>query len=142
MLPTVVATPVDGTGPTIIAVHAVAPIPGEMQHWRDDLDWLADQCGDANVIMAGDFNATLDHYARPRRSETARRSATASMPRLATDNAAVGTWPTASRRCSARRSTTSRDGELAVRPAIARDRVARPQGSDHRPVLAQLTPAG
>ena len=63
VLPTVVAEPVDGTGPTIVAVHAVAPIQYEMSNWRSDLDWLASQCRGENVIMAGDFNATLDHMA-------------------------------------------------------------------------------
>ena len=57
-LPSVVAEPVDGSGPRIVAVHAVAPIRWELRNWRSDLDWLAAQCGDADVIMAGDFNAT------------------------------------------------------------------------------------
>ena len=61
VLPTVVATPTDGTGPTIVAVHAVAPIEFEMSNWRSDLDWLAEQCQNDNIIMAGDFNATIDH---------------------------------------------------------------------------------
>jgi endonuclease/exonuclease/phosphatase (EEP) superfamily protein YafD len=60
-VPSAVAMPVDGSGPIVVAVHAVAPRLSYMQHWRDDLRWLADQCGDADVIMAGDFNATLDH---------------------------------------------------------------------------------
>jgi endonuclease/exonuclease/phosphatase (EEP) superfamily protein YafD len=63
VLPTVVAEPVDGDGPTVIAVHAVAPIRFEMMNWRSDLDWLATQCTGENIIMAGDFNATLDHMA-------------------------------------------------------------------------------
>ena len=141
VLPTVVATPVDGTGPTIIAVHPVAPIPGEMQHWRDDLQWLKAACTGGNVIMAGDANSTLDHYAG---------LATADGAAIgdcfdgadATGNAAVGTWPaalpallgapidhvmaTANWRFTGFRVIQSHDGF----------------GSDHRPVLAQPSPAG
>ncbi|TFC91041.1 MULTISPECIES: endonuclease/exonuclease/phosphatase family protein [Cryobacterium] len=93
VLPTVVATPADRTGPTIIAVHAVAPIRWEMSNWRSDLDWLAEQCTGENVIMAGDFNATVDHLSG--------REATAGAvlgdcrdAALATGSGAVGTWPT------------------------------------------------
>ena len=49
------------SGPIVVAVHAVAPRQSYMQYWRYDLQWLADQCVDGNVIMAGDFNATIDH---------------------------------------------------------------------------------
>lgn len=62
-LPSVVADPVNGDGPRIVAVHAVAPIRWELRNWRSDLDWLAEQCAGENVIMAGDFNSTLDHFA-------------------------------------------------------------------------------
>ena len=40
-IPSVVAVPVDGSGPTIVAAHPVAPVPGKMGTWRDGLDWLA-----------------------------------------------------------------------------------------------------
>lgn len=91
VLPTVVATPVDGTGPTIVAVHAVAPIPGEMQHWRDDLQWLKAACTDDNMIFAGDFNSTLDHYSG---LATAAGAAIGNCDDAAdaTGNAAVGTY--------------------------------------------------
>ncbi len=60
-VPSAVAMPTSGDGPIVVAAHAVAPRQSYMQFWRDDLQWLADQCVDANVIMAGDFNATIDH---------------------------------------------------------------------------------
>ena len=63
-----------------------------MQHWRDDLQWLADQCADDNVIMAGDFNATIDHMA-----ELGVDGGTLGRCRdgaVATGNGGVGTWPT------------------------------------------------
>ena len=140
VLPTVVATPVDGTGPTIIAVHPVAPIPGEMQHWRDDLQWLMSACTGGNVIMAGDVNSTLDHYSGLATSDGAAIGECLDGAD-ATGNAAVGTWPaalpallgapidhvmaTANWRFSGFRVIQSHDGF----------------GSDHRPVLAQLSPA-
>lgn len=62
-VPSIVADPITGEGPRIVAVHAVAPIRWELRNWRSDLDWLAEQCAGENVIMAGDFNATVDHFA-------------------------------------------------------------------------------
>lgn len=140
VLPTVVATPVDGTGPTIVAVHSVAPVPGEMQHWRDDLQWLKAACDGDNMIFAGDFNSTLDHYSGLGTSAGAAIGECHDAAD-ATGNAAVGTWPaalpallgapidhvmaTANWRVSGFRVVESHDGF----------------GSDHRPVLAQLSPA-
>ncbi len=140
VLPSIVATPQNGSGPTIVAVHAVAPIPGEMPHWRSDLRWLTTACGGNNVIMAGDFNSTLDHY-----GGLGIDSATignCSDAAQATNNAAVGTWPAAlpallgapidhvmttpNWRVTGMRVVQSEDGT----------------GSDHRPVLVQLSPAG
>jgi endonuclease/exonuclease/phosphatase (EEP) superfamily protein YafD len=60
-VPSAVAMPTSGNGPIVVAAHAVAPRLRYMQHWRDDLQWLADQCANPNVILSGDFNATLDH---------------------------------------------------------------------------------
>ena len=42
-VPSVVLMPVDGSGPTIVAVHAVAPRREEMGQWRSDLQWIADR---------------------------------------------------------------------------------------------------
>lgn len=141
VLPSVVATPLDGSGPTIVAVHAVAPVAAELEQWRGDLQWLADACTGGNVIMAGDFNSTIDHYSG---KATAAGAALGECVDAAaeTGNAAVGTWPaslpallgapidhvmaTADWRVTGFRVIQSHDG----------------YGSDHRPVLAQLTPAG
>lgn len=62
VLASVVAEPVSGEGPILVAAHPVAPVPEQMANWRSDLEWLASICtGDR--IVAGDFNATLDHLA-------------------------------------------------------------------------------
>jgi len=139
-LPTVVLRPDNGSGPTIIAVHAVAPIPGEFRNWQADLDWLAETCSGDNVIMAGDFNATLDHMSGLGSSAGTAMGDCADAA-LATGNAAVGTWPTTlpallgspidhvmateNWRATGMRVVQNQDGA----------------GSDHRPVIAQFAPA-
>jgi len=141
VLPTVLARPVDGSGPTILAVHALAPIPPMLPGWQQDLVSLAAACASGDVILAGDFNATLDHMSGLPRADggTLGRCADAAD---ATGNAAVGTWPTIlppllggpidhvmaspEWRVTGMRVIQSHDG----------------LGSDHRPVLAQLSPAG
>lgn len=64
-VPSAVLMPVGGNagGPTIVAVHAVAPRMEDMEGWRSDLRWIADQCPEGNFVIAGDFNATVDHMA-------------------------------------------------------------------------------
>lgn len=138
-VPSAVAMPTSGEGPIIVAAHAVAPRPSFMQEWRDDLRWLADQCADANVIMAGDFNATIDHMAGlgvdggtlGRCHDTAAE----------TGNGAVGTWSTELPALAGApidhvmasehwRPT----GSLVVRSLDG-------SGSDHRPVVVQLEPS-
>lgn len=148
VLPSVVAVPT-GTGPTIVAAHPVAPLPQYVGEWRSDLAWLAAQCAGEDVILAGDFNATLDHFVG---LETAATDVTGATTRTELGRCrdaareagagALGTWPTGvppilgtaidhvlatpSWRVSGFRVLTDRDE----------------QGSDHRPVLAQLTRAG
>ena len=141
VLPTVIATPVDGSGPTIVSVHLVAPIPGEMDNWRSDLEWIATACTGKNVIMAGDFNATIDHFgglATVDDADLGRCSDAAE----ATQNAAVGTWPTALPPLI----STPIDHVMSTDNwRVAGMRVIESHddfGSDHRPVLAELVPAG
>jgi endonuclease/exonuclease/phosphatase (EEP) superfamily protein YafD len=45
-----------------VAFHSIAPVPGDVPQWRSDLSTLDRWCGQPGlVIIAGDFNATLDH---------------------------------------------------------------------------------
>jgi endonuclease/exonuclease/phosphatase (EEP) superfamily protein YafD len=140
VLPTVIARPVDGSGPTILAVHLVAPQLDEFDHWQSDLAWIASACDEPNVIIAGDFNSTLDHFGGLATTEGATLGDcfdTAST----TNNAAVGTWPT---------SLPSLLGApidhvmMTANWTVTGMRVIENYdkfGSDHRPVLAQLAPA-
>lgn len=46
----------------VIAFHSVAPVPHSVPAWRDDMALLPGWCaGPTPAIVAGDFNATLDH---------------------------------------------------------------------------------
>lgn len=140
VLPSIVLRPVDGDGPTIIGVHPVAPLPGELENWRADLVWVDNVCRGSNVIMAGDFNATPDHF---RVVDSSAGVAGLGLGEclaagLVTGNGAVGTWPTRlppllgapidhvmttpDITVTGYRVITSNDGD----------------GSDHRPVVARL----
>ncbi len=138
-LPSVLAVPVDGTGPRIIAAHPVAPVPGEMAAWRQGLQWLADRCVGQNVIIAGDLNSTLDHYTGlgtdggdlGRCHDAAR----------ATGDAAVGTWPAILPQLIGApidHVMATSDWEIVGFRVIGSH---DGDGSDHRPVVAQLRPA-
>ena len=142
VLPSVVAVPVDGTGPTIVAVHAVAPIQRQMDNWRDDLDWLAGQCSGTDVIMAGDFNATLDHLGQGV-SETGAALGRCRDAALQAGTAGVGTWPA----WAPSLLGSPIDHVLATNNwKVDSVRVIESEddsGSDHRPLVATLTaPAG
>ena len=139
-LPTVVLRPDNGSGPTIIAVHAVAPIPGEFHNWQADLAWLADTCVGENVIVAGDFNATLDHMSG---LGSGGPSALGNCVDAAatTGNAAVGTWPTTLPALlgSPIDHVMATDNWRATGMRVVQDQDGA--GSDHRPIIAQLAPA-
>jgi endonuclease/exonuclease/phosphatase (EEP) superfamily protein YafD len=138
-VPSAIAMPIDGDGPIVVAAHAVAPRRNDMQHWRDDLRWLADQCGGSNVIMAGDFNATVDHMAGLGVDDgTLGRCRDVAAE---TGNGAVGTWPTDMPALTGApidhvlvsdewRAT----GSLVLRSFDG-------SGSDHRPLVVQVEPA-
>jgi endonuclease/exonuclease/phosphatase (EEP) superfamily protein YafD len=139
-LPSVVAVPVDGSGPTFIGAHPVAPVPGEMQNWRDGLDWLADRCADtdADVVVAGDLNSTLDHWAGL--GSDAGLAACDDVAR-AVGAAAIGTWPTLLPPLLGAPIdhvlATPAWQPIGFRVIESHDGA----GSDHRPVVAQLRPA-
>ncbi len=61
-VPSVVARPLSGSGPMLVAGHAAPPFPGLMGRWAAGLRWLAERCYEDDVVILGDFNATLDHF--------------------------------------------------------------------------------
>ena len=139
-LPSIVAKSISGTGPTLIAVHPVAPVPGELATWNSDLDWLATACVGDNVIMAGDFNSTLDHYSRLPHAKGATIGDCTDAGKLS-GNAAVGTWPAS---LPALLGTPIDHVMLTDNWRVSGMRVVQSldgAGSDHRPVVVQLSPA-
>lgn len=139
-VPSAVAMPVSGDGPIVVAAHAVAPRQAYMKAWRDDLQWLADQCAADNVILAGDFNATVDHMAGlgidgatlGRCTDVAEQ----------TGNGSVGTWST-----DLPALAGAPIDHVLVTPAWTPTaslvlRSFDGSGSDHRPLVVQLEPAG
>ncbi|MEO6532720.1 MAG: endonuclease/exonuclease/phosphatase family protein [Pseudolysinimonas sp.] len=142
-VPSVVAVPVDGDGPTIVAAHAVSPVPGEMAHWRQGLDWLAQRCGQGDdVILAGDFNSTLDHYAGLGSSTPTGDGELGACHdgARAEGSAAVGTWPTSlpAQLGAPIDHVMASQGWIFVGFRVIGS--ADGAGSDHRPILAQLRP--
>ncbi len=136
-LPSLVLQPADGTGPTIVGAHPVSPVPGEMANWRQGLQWLADHCT-GNVIAAGDFNSTLDHYAG---LGTTGELGACHDGAKATGTAAIGSWPTRLPALVAAPidhvMATSGWSFVGFRVIESEDGA----GSDHRPVVAQLRPS-
>lgn len=139
-VPSVVAMPTDGDGPTIVAAHAVAPREDAMTDWAHDLQWLADQCASDDVIMAGDFNATLDHMASL--GTDGGDLGDCSDAAAATGNGAVGTWPTSLPALAGApvdhvmtTSAWQATGSVVLRSLDG-------SGSDHRPLIVQLERSG
>lgn len=141
VLPSVIAMPVDGTGPTVVAVHAMAPRKSAMQEWRDDLRWMADQCpAEANVIMLGDFNSTLDHMFNYGVEGGALGACTDAA--AATGAGGVGTWPTelpALLGSPIDHVMVSNHWEATGSEVL--EFTGTVHGSDHRPIIVQLEPA-
>lgn len=140
-LPTVVARPDDGEGPVLVSTHPVAPIPQQMRNWRADLEFVAGLCGGSDsVIMAGDFNSTLDHWAAL--GADGGDLGTCHDAASALGAGAVGTWPT----WAPPWLGAQIDHVVATpdwQPVAARVLTGLDDdGTDHRPVLVQLRQTG
>ncbi|GAA3927930.1 endonuclease/exonuclease/phosphatase family protein [Microbacterium soli] len=137
-VPSAVAMPVDGDGPTIVAVHAVAPRREAMAQWRADLSWIADQCPAGDFILAGDFNATLDHMA-----SFGSGGGTMGQCRDAassTGNGMQGTWPSAAPALLG--APIDHIMASANWRATGSKVLSDAGGSDHRALVVQLDPVG
>ena len=132
--------PVDGAGPVVGGAHAIAPRRDDTAEWRADLTWLADQCAADSVIMAGDFNATVDNMGRLGvDGGTLGRCHDAA---VATGNGAVGTWSAAypSLLGTPIDHVMATDAWRATGSVVLRSLDGA--GGDHRPLVVQLEPAG
>ncbi|MEV0644153.1 endonuclease/exonuclease/phosphatase family protein [Phytomonospora sp. NPDC050363] len=133
---------VPGADPVeLLATHPLAPYEAErVGDWLSDLARLPRATPDGAVrILAGDFNATLDHAALREIVDSGYTDAAS-----ATGAGLVGTWqPHPGDRASVRGLVPPRvaldhvlvDERVAVE-AVAFDDVP---GGDHRPVIAELT---
>jgi endonuclease/exonuclease/phosphatase (EEP) superfamily protein YafD len=120
----------DMGGLTFVAFHSVAPTAGSVAQWRQDLGGVSRWCSAGSpAIVAGDFNATLDH--------SVLRAATAHCGDAASQRGAAltATWPQALPRWLG----TEIDHVFANHGATAESfEVLDLPGSDHRAVLTSL----
>ncbi len=138
-VPSLVAMPISGDGPIIVAVHAVAPRLDDMGVWKHDLQWVADQCSTNNVILVGDFNATVDHMSGYGTEGGLMGQCTDAA--AATGNGAIGTWPTdfPALAGSPIDHVMTSSGWVATGSVVLKS--LDDSGSDHRPLIVQLEPA-
>ncbi len=132
-LPSGVWEPVDGTGPRIVAAHPLPPLPGMFGQWSDGLDWVTDHCTEPDVIVAGDLNATIDHFGA--RLDGCRDAA------LQSAGAASGTWPVSAPVWLASPIDHVLVGSAWEVRAASVITSSDGAGSDHRPIVAVVSPA-
>ncbi|MCW2163017.1 putative conserved protein YafD, endonuclease/exonuclease/phosphatase (EEP) superfamily [Microbacterium hydrothermale] len=136
-LPSGIWRPVRGAGPIVVAAHPMPPFPDLIAQWDDGLSWIADRCRDGEVIVAGDLNATLDHFAGHGvdGGDLGRCRDAAG----AVGAAAAGTWP-----AGVPAAMGAPIDHILAGPAWTVDRFAVLRGedgagSDHRPIVATLS---
>jgi endonuclease/exonuclease/phosphatase family metal-dependent hydrolase len=135
--PSLVALPTHPGSPIIVAAHAMAPEAGKLEQWRADLNWLAARCKQPNVIMAGDFNGSIDNVSGLGPAPMGNCGDAA----LKLGGASIGTWPSAMPTLLG----TQIDHvfySAEWKPVGFRVITSLPSSvSDHRPVVATLIPA-
>jgi endonuclease/exonuclease/phosphatase (EEP) superfamily protein YafD len=113
-----------------VAFHTLAPRRGDVAQWRSDVSLVSQWCaGPQPAIVAGDFNATLDH--------SVFRSSTAGCGDAAAQRGQglTPTWPT----WLPSWLGPQIDHVLATDPIVAESfEVREIPGSDHRAVVARL----
>jgi endonuclease/exonuclease/phosphatase (EEP) superfamily protein YafD len=140
VLSSIIARPDSGTGPTIVAVHAVSPKPEEMRNWRADLTFLSKTCTGGNLIMSGDFNSTLDEL-ESLSAKPGAQFGECTDAGYAAHVAAVGSWPTMfPPLLGAQIDHVMYTGAWKVK-SMSVLMTEDGAGSDHRPVVATLGPA-
>jgi hypothetical protein len=130
--PTVRLRPDGGTGVELTSVHTVPPAlsPSAVRRWAEDLAALPPPADDVLRILAGDFNATLDHAAL--RAVLDRGYADAA---VSAGRGAAWTW----RPLRLRFPRLSLDHVLVdPRIGVAAVELVPVAGSDHLAVLADL----
>ena len=130
--------PVSGRGPTLVAVHAGAPVSAVgYRRWAQDVAGATAQCVDTPVtpqspgaVVAGDFNATVDHGALADLGDCQDAASAAG-------RGAEGTWPSwvpAPFAAPIDHVLVSRAGYR-----VLSTRTLRVSSSDHRALVARLS---
>ena len=121
------ARPVSGNGPVLYAVHVVSPVGDQLPAWREELNLVTRICDRTDgAIMAGDFNATVDH---------APLQNTACLDG-STETGGLGTWPSGlAALLGAPIDHVLADGSR-WRPVASA--VRKVGGSDHRALMVRL----
>lgn len=126
------AVPADGSGPTLMAVHPIAPSSSRLNVWREEITKVYSLCGtESNAIISGDFNSTADHEAALDLETTCADAAAQA------GSGALGTWPVKlpallGSPIDRVLTTAAYEGTEAAIIDLG--------GSDHRGVLVRLTP--
>lgn len=136
-VPSGVWRPSDGDGPVLVAAHPLPPLPLIMTEWVDGLQWVAARCADPDVIVAGDLNATLDHFSGLGRDG----GVIGGCRDAAADQgaAAVGTWPVRLPAALAAPIDHVLTGGNWQARGFAVVTGFDDAGSDHRPVVATVS---
>lgn len=134
-----IAKPDNGIGPTLVAVHAVSPTPGEMLNWHSDLRYLSTICTGSNLIMAGDFNSTLDNL-RPLSSKSGADFGQCTDAGAASNSAAIGSWPTNLPELLGAQIDHVMYGSAWKVSSMHVIGTEDSAGSDHRPIITTLAP--
>jgi len=139
-LPSLVVRPDTPERPVIAAVHAAPPIPALMADWRSDLSRLAALCStEEDVVVVGDLNSTLDHWSGL--PGTADLGGCSDAGALA-GGGGTGTWPASvPAALGAPIDHVLFSGRREVSGYVVVDD-RDDAGSDHRPVLVQLSVGG
>lgn len=122
--------------PTIIAAHAISPEAVSLSAWRKDLTWLAGRCSQPNVIMAGDFNASIDNLAGLGPAPMGNCGDAA----LKMGAGAVGTWPSSLPTLLGTQIDHVFYSAEWVATAFEVITTQPSSASDHRPITATLVP--
>jgi endonuclease/exonuclease/phosphatase (EEP) superfamily protein YafD len=135
----VIAKPDDGVGPTLVAVHAVSPKPQEMLNWHSDLKFLSTICTGSDLIMAGDFNSTLDNL-RPFSARSGNDFGECTDAGAASHSASIGSWPTNLPELLGAQIDHVMYGSAWKVSSMHVIGTEDSAGSDHRPIVATLAP--
>ncbi|WP_146079445.1 endonuclease/exonuclease/phosphatase family protein [Rathayibacter sp. AY2B9] len=138
--PSLVARPDTPERPVLAAVHTMAPIPSRLAEWRSDLLSVSALCSaEEDVVVLGDLNSTVDHWTGLPGSAALGGCRDAG---TVAGGAALGTWPS---------SVPSALGApidhvlFSGRWDVSGYQVVDDRddaGSDHRPLVVQLSVRG